>query len=132
MNTVKVQSLMELREVIKEEGYLTGSEYINEGGNCCVIGHLFQLGDVSEDELVELEGGVYGASSCEIGEILVSAQTSKLSNNFVKDGLEKLGFDLEKDRELLSSLQMVNDDTDGNIQEVIARIDYYIDHIQNN
>lgn len=98
----KIKSLKKLLKTIEEKGKLASSTYCR-GENNCVIGHLLKDGGVSQEQLIEIDKGVYGHNYA-IGSILKGGKI-----HFVNNTLESLGFDVESDIALLEDLQLVND-----------------------
>lgn len=109
----KIESLKKLLETIEEKGKLTTGNYCR-GENNCVIGHLLKIGDVSQEELIKIDKGVYGHSYA-IGSILKGGKI-----DFVNSSLMSLGFDIEKDADFLNDLQLMNDEID--IEAVIKHL----------
>jgi len=98
----KLESLEKLLETIETKDKLVTGNYCR-GENNCVIGHLLKIGNVSQEQLIKIDKGVYGHSYA-IGTIL---RDGKL--DFVNDSLVSLGFAIESDIDILEGLQLVND-----------------------
>ena len=99
----KLESLEKLLETIETKDKLVTGNYCR-GENNCVIGHLLKIGNVSQEQLIKIDKGVYGHSYA-IGNILKSGKI-----DFVNSTLEELGFDIEEDNEFLNDLQLTNDE----------------------
>lgn len=107
----KLQSLIKLREVFaKQEQVAVGYYFSPDENSCCAIGHLLKLGDVTNEQLIEIDKGKYGEHAYSIRSILRTIQNEKFENDFVKDALEKLGFNIYEDTPLLILLQAANDE----------------------
>lgn len=118
----KLLALKELREVIENQE-LAVNQYVDEEFGCCVIGHLFKTAGISLEQLAEIDGGKYDSNYYAIGRTMQAARQNDLEDNFVKEGLESLGFDLVEDEEILTLLQAANDDSNGHKATVLDALD---------
>lgn len=107
----KLESLKKLLEVVKTEDKLASGDYCSGPYNC-VVGHLLKIGGVTNKELRLMDNGRYDAYEADytIKSILNAIRTNDdLKDDFVKVSLEKLGFNLTDDEQLLHDLQRRND-----------------------
>jgi hypothetical protein len=125
----KILALKELREIIEREE-LAVSQYADDTFNCCVIGHLLKTGGVSHEQLSEIDNGKYDPMSYSIGRTMSAAREDDIDDNFVKEALESLGFDLLEDEVILTRLQSANDDSEGNRTSVLNALDDLIDELE--
>jgi len=119
----KIDSLKQLLKTVEENEKLATGRYC-KGENNCVIGHLLKNGGVSQEQLKEIDDGVFGHNYA-IYSILVNAELS-----FVSDALESLGFDVHSDVDLLDSLQDANDN--GGRESAIKHLNETIKTLEEN
>ena len=127
----KIETLQNLRNVVEKELMLTHQEYMDQYKTYkCVIGHLFELGGVTEEQLIDIDNGKYAGTNNGIASIITYSKEHNLQNDFVKTSLLKLGFDLEEDVNMLEELQLVNIKSEGCTQMVGKKIDEILNQLK--
>lgn len=111
----KLESLKQLKEVIKDKELASGN-YCSGDGRNCVIGHLLKIGGMTEAQLLTMDGKEEEVPNSYDNWYSISSIMSYLNKNEIKDDIvdktfSHLGFDIrsDADRKILDKLQGIND-----------------------
>lgn len=100
--------LKKLEERAREEVKFARGSYC-EGDCTCIVGQVLLIGGATMEQLEELDKKTY-YDTYSIRHIIGQIIDEGEDKGFVKEMLEKLGFDLKKDQNFLGTAQGFNDD----------------------